>query len=1180
MKKLRIIAISSFTLLCFIFTVFAILPFKNVSANTGNITNSTIEQPLDSFVDGGGLTTIFKTISVIGDSFASGTLEDCQPIKTFTQEIKDYSWPQFLARTTGNTVHNFTKSGLTAKDYCSHIATNFDFWKSEYTSDAYYIALGYNDLFIYGHEIGNVSTDVDVLDYTNNEQTFAGCLGQIISKYKELNNNAVFFLVTMPVETTDEYRATLKAEHSKVLYDLADAFTNTYIIDLYKYAPKFDENFTENYFVGGHLSTSGYLLTSKLITSYTDYIIRHNTDAFRNLGLSIPDNYIHNVVPVSYLLNEQTLTVTGNKWGFDSQTEAGIYIWDNAITFLPSKSNEVAIRFTAPNDGTISADGNGVLGYLGSTHDYSLYNVDGMRFALYLNNKKLLPTTEMWQQIEYNGSVTATPLYYPESIAVNKGDTLTLIIENGGHGNVSYDSASALLGFFWSDSVVSNMWFDTTTNKWSDDASGNQTITGTTYLKKDVVSFLKTNVQKTQIFPSLNDENELPLTAKITDYGFAEIIRKASVFTNGNNTDWLDEYNKITHTELSLYNTNASYYPAFFIGDDINKQQALNFIQSINTVNDDAKFFLVSQTEEQQTEFNQIVVNTENTYLIDLYTYGSSSSNDGTAFAKEIAQYVDFIIRKNMPDFKTFGIPKVPDPISIQENENNFFEVNNLVYSETNYSGTEKLWNIPNKTAYIAPQWNTVCPGSDYAVALGFTAPVDGCIYPTSGTVGLGNVSISNNGNGDGARFAIYLNQTKIFPTNSNWMEITNNGENIFCNPLNMKVGDTLYFVVDNGGNGDNNYDNVNLIMGFFWLDAVNNTQITWFDSSLSCGGWTDQNSGQEINSLGYRKHETISYHYVLAGNKYTISYDLDGGEQTSNPLTYCEVSPDFTLNNPTKDGFEFVGWSGTDLDSPIKPVVIKKGSTGNKTFTANWKVFGFPITYELDGGTNGNNPESYNVEEEITFLAPTKLGYTFKGWTNDGEPIIGIKKGSTGALTITAVWEINNYKISYNLDGGNNGNNPESYNVEEEITFSNPNKLGYSFKGWTIDGKPITSIKKGSTEDITLTAVWEIINYTITYNLDGGTNGNNPLTYTILDTITFTAPTKDGFLFNGWSINGQNITEITKGTTGNITLTAVWDKIPSQNNNGYILYIAIGVIISIIAITTIFILKKKGNKK
>ena len=69
-----------------------------------------------------------------------------------------------------------------------------------------------------------------------------------------------------------------------MLYDFASAFSNTYIIDLRKYAPAYDEEIRKRFFLGGHMNAAGYLFTAKMIVSYIDYIIRHNFEDFSEIG--------------------------------------------------------------------------------------------------------------------------------------------------------------------------------------------------------------------------------------------------------------------------------------------------------------------------------------------------------------------------------------------------------------------------------------------------------------------------------------------------------------------------------------------------------------------------------------------------------------------------------------------------------------------------------------------------------------------------------------------------------------------------------------------------------------------------------------------------------------------------------------------------------------------------------
>ena len=204
----------------------------------------------------------------------------------------------------------------------------------------------------------------------------------------------------------------------------------------------------------------------------------------------------------------------------------------------------------------------------------------------------------------------------------------------------------------------------------------------------------------------------------------------------------------------------------------------------------------------------------------------------------------------------------------------------------------------------------------------------------------------------------------------------------------------------------------------------------------------------------------------------YKITYKLDGGKAVKNPTTYTYATSTITLKNPTKKGYDFKGWyNGTK-----KVTEIKKGSKGNITLTAKWSKITYKITYKLAGGKKVKNPATYTVTTStIKLQNPTKKGYEFVGWYNGSKKVTEIKKGSTGNLTLTAKWKIITYKITYKLGSGkNNSKNPKSYKVTTStIKLQNPTRNGYTFKGWYNGSKKVTTIKKGSIGNITLTAKW-----------------------------------------------------------------------------------------------------------
>ena len=294
----------------------------------------------------------------------------------------------------------------------------------------------------------------------------------------------------------------------------------------------------------------------------------------------------------------------------------------------------------------------------------------------------------------------------------------------------------------------------------------------------------------------------------------------------------------------------------------------------------------------------------------------------------------------------------------------------------------------------------------------------------------------------------------------------------------------------------------------------------------------------------------------------YNIDYMLYGGvTEPENPKTYSNASETFTLVNPTKPGYTFIGWTGSNGDTPQMTVIIEQGSTGDRNYTANYAAVAYSITYNLDGGINSpENPDGFNTASETFILnEPTKLGYEFIGWTgsNGNTPQMGvtIESGSTENRTYTANFRLINYSITYNnIDGCNFASaNPENFDVTSgTIEIANPSKNGYEFLGWTgtnLDAASMTlSIPIGSTENRSYTANFSLVSYSITYNnVENCTfTANNPTSYDVTSaTITLNGPTKTGAEFLGWTSDDITVpqktgVQIAQGSTGDKTFTAI----------------------------------------
>lgn len=237
------------------------------------------EQPLDRFVTGLSNTAIFRTIGCIGDSLSSGEFESRNAEgKPGWHDYYEYSWGQHIARKNGVKAYNFSRGGMSAKEYIRSFADANRYWSPEMACQAYILALGVNDIVNEKQECGSVA-DIDPEDWRNNQKTFAGYYAAIIMRLKKIQPLAKFFLVTIPKEGDE--KDVLRESHAKLLYELAEYFDNCYVIDLYKYGPVYDDEFKKRFYLYGHMNASGYVFSANMIDSYIDYIIRKNPEDFK-----------------------------------------------------------------------------------------------------------------------------------------------------------------------------------------------------------------------------------------------------------------------------------------------------------------------------------------------------------------------------------------------------------------------------------------------------------------------------------------------------------------------------------------------------------------------------------------------------------------------------------------------------------------------------------------------------------------------------------------------------------------------------------------------------------------------------------------------------------------------------------------------------------------------------------
>ena len=222
--------------------------------------------------------SIFRTVAFIGDSMASGEVvsRDENGSPQFN-DFYEYSWGQFMARKFGFTAYNFSRGGMTCKEYLESFADRNRCFAPEKAAQAYFIALGLNDVNR-GVKVGTAA-DSDDLD------TLAGQYTKIIARYRAIQPRAVFFLVTMPRAYSDSADLRRKKEeHRAFLHEISSREKNLYVIDLFEYAPEHDETFMRRHYLNGHLTVAGYLLTAEQISRLANDIICQRIEEFRESG--------------------------------------------------------------------------------------------------------------------------------------------------------------------------------------------------------------------------------------------------------------------------------------------------------------------------------------------------------------------------------------------------------------------------------------------------------------------------------------------------------------------------------------------------------------------------------------------------------------------------------------------------------------------------------------------------------------------------------------------------------------------------------------------------------------------------------------------------------------------------------------------------------------------------------
>ena len=259
----------------------------------------------------------------------------------------------------------------------------------------------------------------------------------------------------------------------------------------------------------------------------------------------------------------------------------------------------------------------------------------------------------------------------------------------------------------------------------------------------------------------------------------------------------------------------------------------------------------------------------------------------------------------------------------------------------------------------------------------------------------------------------------------------------------------------------------------------------------------------------------------------YTVTFQSEGGSEVASQIR--ANTPAAQPDNPTKEGHTFIGWysgeSEWDFETPV---------TADLTLTAKWQINRYTITFDTAGGSEVPSITQDYGTAITPPAAPTRTGYTFAGWDKTIPSTM-----PAGDMTITARWTVNQYTITFKPEnGGQDIVIKQDYGTA--ITApANPTKTGYTFAGWD---KTIPSTMPAG--DMTITARWTVNQYTITFKPENG-GEDIVITQDYGTAITAPAnPTKTGYTFAGWdktipsTMPAENITLTARWQVNQYTIT------------------------------------------
>ncbi len=299
---------------------------------------------------------------------------------------------------------------------------------------------------------------------------------------------------------------------------------------------------------------------------------------------------------------------------------------------------------------------------------------------------------------------------------------------------------------------------------------------------------------------------------------------------------------------------------------------------------------------------------------------------------------------------------------------------------------------------------------------------------------------------------------------------------------------------------------------------------------------WLDENG---VEKTTFAVLEDINLYASPVINQYSIVFDSNGGTQVP-AITQDYNTAVIEPTQPTKAGFRFDGW----YEGQTK-YAFDKIEPRQVNLTAKWIANTFSITFNSLGGSSVQTITGECGTSIVAPSNPIKEGYSFCGWYRVGS-VIAYKFDKIEAKNITlyAKWEINQYSINFDSDGGSEVESIIQDYLTEVSAPANPTRTGYEFIGW-FEGDVEYVFNTIESRDVNLIAKWRSVEYTIKFRSNGGSSVNNIVARYGVDIVEPTQPTKQFYNFVGWFEVGSDTAYVfDKMEERDVVLYAKWEVI------------------------------------